>query len=191
MGFMIAEDSPMIWRGPMVMGAIEQMVRDTKWNHGGDIDIMVVDLPPGTGDAQLSLSQKVSLDGAVVICTPQDLALLDAVRGANMFRKVGVPILGLVENMSKFICPNCSHETHIFGHEGVKKTAERMSLPFLGDVPLHMSIRETSDEGRPISISQPKSESAMAYDRIAKLILQKLESEEHQKSQSGPKISIE
>eukprot|EP01098_Paradermamoeba_levis_P007984 TRINITY_DN3324_c0_g1_i1.p1 TRINITY_DN3324_c0_g1~~TRINITY_DN3324_c0_g1_i1.p1 ORF type:complete len:235 (-),score=38.76 TRINITY_DN3324_c0_g1_i1:76-780(-) len=139
MGFLVEEDSPMIWRGPMVMGALEQFLKQVNW---GEVDVMVLDMPPGTGDAQLTISQRVPLAGAVIVSTPQDIALLDARRGTNMFRRVNVPILGIVENMSSFQCPHCNGVSHIFGQDGCKKTAQEMNLPYLGDVPLHITIRE-------------------------------------------------
>jgi len=188
MGFMIEEDSPMIWRGPMVMSALEQMFRQTQW---GDVDIMVIDLPPGTGDAQLSICQRVPVAGAVIVCTPQDLALLDAVRGTNMFRKVDVPIFGIVENMSHFICPHCNGESHIFGKEGARNTATKMNIPFLGEVPLHPRIRELSDQGKPITIAEPNSPQSKAYQDIADKVASKLEDPELNKQQEGPKIVIE
>jgi ATP-binding protein involved in chromosome partitioning len=171
MGFIVAEDTPMIWRGPMVIGALEQMLRDVVW---GELDVLVVDMPPGTGDAQLTMAQRVPLAGAVIVSTPQDIALLDARKGLNMFRKVEVPVLGIVENMSLFICPNCGHESHIFGHGGAKREAERLGTDFLGEVPLHIAIRETSDAGTPIVVEQPDSPQAQAFQRIAAKVWDKL-----------------
>src|SRR5919204_529278 len=142
MGFLVAEDTPMIWRGPMVMSALQQMLRDVNW---GELDILVVDLPPGTGDAQLTMAQQVPLAGAVIVSTPQDLALIDARKGLNMFKKVDVPLLGIVENMSYFVAPDTGKRYDIFGHGGAKKEAERLGVTFLGEVPLEMVIRETSD----------------------------------------------
>ena len=164
MGFIVAEDTPMIWRGPMVIGALEQMLRDVDW---GELDVLVVDMPPGTGDAQLTMAQRVPLAGAVIVSTPQDIALIDARKGLNMFRKVDVPVLGIVENMSYFICPNCGHESHIFGHGGARREAEKLGTDFLGEVPLHIAIRETSDAGTPIVVEQPDSPQAQAFKRIA------------------------
>ena len=146
-GFLIEEETPMIWRGPMVMSALTQMLREVEW---GTLDVMVVDMPPGTGDAQLTMAQQVPLKGAVIVSTPQDLALIDARRGIAMFKRVNVPVLGIVENMSTFICPNCGTRHDIFGHGGARHEAERLGVPFLGEVPLEMSIRETSDAGLPI-----------------------------------------
>ncbi len=171
MGFIVAEDTPMIWRGPMVIGALEQMLRDVVW---GELDVLVVDMPPGTGDAQLTMAQRVPLAGAVIVSTPQDIALLDARKGLNMFRKVEVPVLGIVENMSQFICPNCGHESHIFGHGGARREAERLGTDFLGEVPLHIAIRETSDAGTPIVVEQPDSPQAQAFKRIAATVWDKL-----------------
>jgi ATP-binding protein involved in chromosome partitioning len=168
MGFLVPEDTAMIWRGPMVMGAIQQLLRDVEW---GELDFLVVDMPPGTGDAQLTLAQTAPLAGAVIVSTPQDLALIDASRGVAMFKKVEVPVLGIVENMSTFICPNCRHETHIFGHGGARKEAARLGVRFLGEIPLDMEIRVTSDEGRPIVVDQPDGPHAAAYRAIAEGVL--------------------
>ena len=170
-GFLVDEETPMIWRGPMVMGALEQMLRDVEW---GPLDILVVDMPPGTGDAQLTMSQRVPLAGAVIVSTPQDIALLDARKGLNMFRKVDVPVLGIIENMSTFLCPNCGHQTDIFGHGGARDEAERLGCDFLGEIPLDMAIRVTSDQGKPIVIDQPDSPYAEAYRAIAAAIVAKL-----------------
>jgi ATP-binding protein involved in chromosome partitioning len=164
MGFLVPEDTAMIWRGPMVMGAIQQLLREVDW---GPLDVLVIDMPPGTGDAQLTLAQTVPLSGAVIVSTPQDLALIDAARGVAMFNKVEIPVLGVIENMSSFICPNCQHETPIFGHGGARLEAERLGVRFLGEIPLDMAIRVTSDEGRPIVIDQPDGPHAAAYRRIA------------------------
>ena len=168
MGFLVPEDTPMIWRGPMVMGALEQMLRDVAW---GPLDVMIIDMPPGTGDAQLTISQRVPLAGAVIVSTPQDIALLDARKGLNMFRKVDVPVLGIVENMSYFLCPNCGHQSDIFGHG----EAERLGCDFLGEIPLHIAIRETSDGGTPIVASEPGGAHAAAYLAIAEKIAACLE----------------
>ena len=151
-GFLVEEDTAMIWRGPMVMSAITQMLRDVAW---GTLDILVVDMPPGTGDAQLTLAQNVPLKGAVIVSTPQDLSLIDARRGLAMFRKVNVPVLGIVENMSYFQCPHCGTRSDIFGHGGARHEAERLAVPFLGEIPLHMSIRATSDSGTPVLRANP------------------------------------
>jgi ATP-binding protein involved in chromosome partitioning len=171
MGFLVDEETPMIWRGPMVMSAIQQMLRDVNW---GELDILVVDMPPGTGDAQLTLAQQVPLAGAVIVSTPQDIALLDARKGLNMFRKVDVPVLGIVENMSYFACPHCGQRSEIFAHGGARKEAERLGVEFLGEIPLDIAIRETSDSGQPIVVSQPQSAHAKSYRAIAKRLLEKL-----------------
>jgi ATP-binding protein involved in chromosome partitioning len=171
MGFLVAEETPMIWRGPMVMGAIQQMLRDVAW---GELDVLVVDMPPGTGDAQLSLSQNVPLAGAVIVSTPQDIALLDARKGLNMFRRVDVPVLGIVENMSYFCCPNCGHRSDIFSHGGARAEADKLGIDFLGEVPLDIAIRETSDGGDPIVISRPDTEHAKVYRAIAARVWDKI-----------------
>ncbi|MDP3602844.1 MAG: Mrp/NBP35 family ATP-binding protein [Bosea sp. (in: a-proteobacteria)] len=167
-GFLIDEETPMIWRGPMVISAITQMLREVAW---GELDVLVVDMPPGTGDAQLTMAQQTPLAGAVIVSTPQDLALLDARRGVAMFKKVEVPILGIVENMSYFICPECRTRSDIFAHGGARHEAERLGVPFLGEVPLAMPIRETSDSGRPIVASDPDSAHAKAYLGIARQVM--------------------
>ena len=171
MGFLVEEDTPMIWRGPMVMSALQQMLRDVNW---GELDVMIVDMPPGTGDAQLTMAQQVPLAGAVIVSTPQDIALLDARKGLNMFRKVDVPVLGIIENMSYFKCPSCGHEAHIFGHGGARQEAERLGVEFLGEIPLHIDIRTTSDGGDPIVVSQRDSDHAKAFRKIAGRIWDKL-----------------
>jgi ATP-binding protein involved in chromosome partitioning len=172
MGFLVPEDTAMIWRGPMVMGAIQQLLREVDW---GELDFLIVDMPPGTGDAQLTLAQTVPLAGAVIVSTPQDLALIDAARGVTMFNKVAVPVLGIVENMSTFICPNCQHETPIFGHGGARAEAGRLGVRFLGEIPLDMAIRVTSDDGRPIVIDQPDGPHAEAYRAVARNVVAALE----------------
>ncbi len=164
MGFMVDEETPMIWRGPMVMSALTQMLREVAW---GELDVLVVDMPPGTGDAQLTMAQQVPLAGAVVVSTPQDLALIDARKGLSMFRKVDVPLLGIVENMSYFIAPDTGKRYDIFGHGGARKEAERLNVPFLGEVPLHMDIRAHSDNGTPVTVVDPDSEHAKIYRDIA------------------------
>ncbi len=174
MGFMVPEDTAMIWRGPMVMSAIQQMLREVDW---GTLDFLIVDMPPGTGDAQLTLAQTVPLAGAVIVSTPQDLALIDAARGVTMFNKVAVPVLGIVENMSTFICPNCQHETPIFGHGGARAEATRLGVGFLGEIPLDMAIRVTSDDGRPIVIDQPDGPHAAAYRAVARNVVAALEAQ--------------
>ena len=171
-GFLVAEDTAMIWRGPMVMSAITQMLRDVVW---GSLDILVVDMPPGTGDAQLTLAQNVPLKGAVIVSTPQDLALIDARRGIAMFRKVNVPVLGIVENMSYFQCPQCGTRSDIFGHGGARHEAERLGVPFLGEVPLHMAIRATSDAGTPVVESERGGPHAAIYRAIASQIRDQLQ----------------
>ncbi|MFN5686900.1 Mrp/NBP35 family ATP-binding protein, partial [Bradyrhizobium sp.] len=163
-GFLVEEDSPMIWRGPMVMSAINQMLREVAW---GTLDVLVVDMPPGTGDAQLTLAQNVPLKGAVIVSTPQDLSLIDARRGLAMFRKVNVPVLGIIENMSYFQCPQCGTRSDIFGHGGARHEAERLGVPFLGEIPLHMDIRSTSDAGTPVVESDPSGPHAAIYRTIA------------------------
>jgi ATP-binding protein involved in chromosome partitioning len=172
MGFLVDEETPMIWRGPMVMSALSQMLKDVAW---GELDVLVVDMPPGTGDAQLTMAQQVPLAGAVIVSTPQDLALIDARKGLNMFRKVNVPVLGIVENMSTFICPHCGEPSNIFGHGGARAEAARLGVPFLGEVPLTIAIRETSDEGRPVVATDPSSAGAMAFRDIAARALAELE----------------
>jgi ATP-binding protein involved in chromosome partitioning len=163
-GFLIDEETPMIWRGPMVMSAITQMLRDVEW---GKLDVMVVDMPPGTGDAQLTMAQQVPLKGAVIVSTPQDLALVDARRGVAMFKRVNVPVLGVVENMSYFLCPKCGERSDIFGHGGAQKEAARQGVPFLGEVPLDMAIREKSDTGLPVVATEPDGPHAKIYRDIA------------------------
>ncbi len=163
-GYIVNEDTPMIWRGPMVSSALEQMLRDVTW---GDLDVLVVDMPPGTGDAQLTLAQRVALAGAVIVSTPQDIALVDARKGLAMFRKVAVPVLGIVENMSYFLCPKCGERSEIFGHGGAREEADKLGVPFLGEIPLHLDIRTTSDSGHPIVVSKPDSAHAQAYKNIA------------------------
>lgn len=171
MGFLVAEDTPMIWRGPMVQSALQQMLRDVEW---GELDVLIVDMPPGTGDAQLTMAQQVPLSGAVIISTPQDIALLDARKGLNMFRQVDVPVLGIVENMSYFSCPSCGHVSHVFSHGGARKVADQLGMEFLGEVPLDLAIRETSDGGQPIVVSQPESPHAEAFMGIAKRVAEKV-----------------
>jgi len=164
MGFLVDEGTPIIWRGPMVVSALTQMLRDVDW---GSLDVLVIDMPPGTGDVQLTMAQQVPLAGAIIVSTPQDLALIDARKGLNMFRKVDVPVLGIIENMSYFICPKCGERSDIFGHGGARLEAEKLGIPFLGGVPLHMDIRATSDTGQPIVASSPDSVHAQIYRDIA------------------------
>ena len=183
-GFLVPEDTPMIWRGPMVMSALQQMLRDVNW---GELDVMVVDMPPGTGDAQLTMAQQVPLAGAVIVSTPQDIALLDARRGLAMFKKVDVPVLGFIENMSYFKCPHCGERSDIFSHGGAHVEADKLGVEFLGEVPLDIAIRETSDAGTPIVIAQPQSEHAQVYRRIATRIWEMLGA----KQRAAPKIVVE
>nr|XP_048271396.1 iron-sulfur protein NUBPL isoform X2 [Myodes glareolus] len=171
MGFLVEETAPVVWRGLMVMSAVEKLLRQVDW---GQLDYLVVDMPPGTGDVQLSVSQNIPIAGAVIVSTPQDIALMDARRGAEMFRKVHVPVLGLVQNMSVFQCPKCKHKTHIFGADGARKLAQTLDLDVLGDVPLHLSIREASDTGQPVVFAQPESEEAKAYLHIASEVVRRL-----------------
>ncbi len=183
-GYLVAEDAPTIWRGPMVMSAIEQMLRDVAWDN---LDILVIDMPPGTGDAQLTLSQRAALSGAVIVSTPQDLALIDARKGLNMFRKVNVPLLGIVENMSYFICPDCGGRQEVFGNGGARAEAMAIGVPFLGDVPLEMEIRATSDQGTPIVISQPDGPHAQHYFSIAEKVIDGLGAAQR----AAPRIVVE
>ena len=171
-GFLVEEETAMIWRGPMVMSAVTQMLRDVVW---GKLDVLVVDMPPGTGDAQLTLAQTVPLKGAIIISTPQDLSLIDARRGLAMFRKVNVPVLGIIENMSYFQCPHCGTKSDIFGHGGARHEAERLGVPFLGEIPLHMSIRTTSDAGTPVVESEPNGPHAAIYRAIAAKVRDQLQ----------------
>jgi ATP-binding protein involved in chromosome partitioning len=171
MGFMVDEDAPMIWRGPMVQSALQQMLGDVDW---GDLDVLVVDMPPGTGDAQLTMAQRVPLAGAVIVSTPQDIALLDARKAINMFRKVDVPVLGIVENMSYYCCPNCGHRAEIFAHGGARECAGRYGIDFLAEIPLDIQIRETSDAGRPIVVTDPGNPVAEAYRGLALTVRDKL-----------------
>ncbi|MEY4879210.1 MAG: hypothetical protein RJB62_679 [Pseudomonadota bacterium] len=183
-GFLVDQDTPMIWRGPMVMSALTQMLTDVAW---APLDILVVDMPPGTGDAQLTLAQRVPLAGAVIVSTPQDLALIDARKGLAMFRKTEVPVLGIIENMSLFICPTCGTEHHIFGHGGARATAAELDCEFLGEIPLLPAIRETSDAGMPIVATRPHSPEAHAFLTLAKRVAAKLETS----ARPAPKIVIE
>jgi ATP-binding protein involved in chromosome partitioning len=186
-GFLIEEETPMIWRGPMVMSAITQMLREVEW---GKLDVMVVDMPPGTGDAQLTMAQQVPLKGAVIVSTPQDLALIDARRGVAMFKRVNVPVLGIVENMSYFLCPSCGTRSDIFGTGGARKEAERQGVPFLGEVPLHMTIREKSDSGLPVVASEPDGPHAKIYREIAAKVLEQIRGGAAA-GRTAPKIVIE
>jgi ATP-binding protein involved in chromosome partitioning len=184
-GFLVDEETPMIWRGPMVMGALEQMMGQVSW---GKLDVLVVDMPPGTGDAQLTMAQRVALTGAVIVSTPQDIALIDARRGVRMFEKTQVPVLGLVENMSFFCCPNCGHRSDIFGHGGARLEAQRLGTEFLGEIPLLLDIRTASDAGTPISAAAPDSEAAKAYAALAELVWAKVSGAARP---GGPRIVVE
>jgi ATP-binding protein involved in chromosome partitioning len=186
-GFLVPEDTPMIWRGPMVMSALQQMLREVEW---GRLDIMIVDMPPGTGDAQLTMAQQVPLAGAVIVSTPQDIALLDAKKGLAMFEKVNVPVLGIVENMSYFLCPHCGHRSEIFAHGGARREAERLDTEFLGEVPLDIAIRETSDGGRPITVADPASPHTQVFRQMAARIWQKVSGAEAV-GRPPPRIVIE
>jgi ATP-binding protein involved in chromosome partitioning len=185
MAFLVEEETPIVWRGPMVQSALEQMMRDVAW---GALDVMIVDMPPGTGDTQLTMAQKVPLAGAVIVSTPQDIALIDARKGLNMFRKVDVPVLGLIENMSYFCCPNCGHRSEIFGHGGARREAQRLGMDFLGEIPLDIAIRETSDEGRPIVAADPESEHASAYRAIAGRLWNALNESAGRRAAAMPRI---
>jgi ATP-binding protein involved in chromosome partitioning len=184
-GFLVEEETPMIWRGPMVQSAITQMLREVDW---GEVDIMVVDMPPGTGDAQLTMAQQVPMKGAIIVSTPQDLALIDARRGVSMFRRVDVPLLGVVENMSYFLCPQCGTRSDIFGHGGARHEAERLGVPFLGEVPLHIDIREKSDAGLPVVATDPDGPHAKIYRDIAQRVHDSLRGSA---GRAAPKIVIE
>jgi len=183
-GFLVKEDEAMIWRGPMVQSALTQMLSDVAW---APLDVLVLDMPPGTGDAQLTIAQRVPLKGAVIVSTPQDIALIDARKGVTMFNKTQVPILGLVENMSMFVCPDCGSSHAIFGHGGARETAEKLNVPFLGEIPLVPRIRETSDSGQPVSVSAPDSPEAKAFLDLAKQVAAALETA----TRAAPKIVIE
>lgn len=185
-GFLVEEDLAMIWRGPMVISAITQMLREVAW---GDLDILVVDLPPGTGDAQLTMAQQTPLAGAVIVSTPQDIALIDTRRGIVMLQRVNVPLLGVIENMSGFCCPGCNQVTSIFGYGGARKEAEKLGLPFLGEIPLDMEIRKTSDDGRPIVAIEPESAHARLYTGIARQVWSALRC--GQAGKPAPRIVIE
>jgi ATP-binding protein involved in chromosome partitioning len=184
-GFLVEEDTAMIWRGPMVISALNQMLREVDW---GELDVLVVDMPPGTGDAQLTMSQSVPLAGAIIVSTPQDLALIDARRGVAMFQKVNVPILGVIENMSYFLCPSCGARSDIFGHGGARDEATRIGVPFLGEIPLHMEIREKADSGMPVVVTAPESGHSRAYRDIARTVWASLEG--GMARRAAPKITI-
>jgi len=184
-GSLIDEDQPMIWRGPMVMTALTQLIYDVEW---APLDILVVDMPPGTGDAQLTLAQRVPLAGAIIVSTPQDIALIDARKGLAMFKKTHVPVFGIVENMSTFVCPNCGHESHIFGHGGARETAAKLGTDFLGEIPLHIAIRETSDGGTPITARDPGGPQSKAFLDLAERIIAKLDAGD---DRAAPRIVME
>ncbi|CAM5768165.1 iron-sulfur cluster carrier protein [Labrys miyagiensis] len=186
-GFLVEEDTPMIWRGPMVMSALTQLLREVRWD---ELDILVVDMPPGTGDAQLTMAQHTPLAGAVIVSTPQDLALIDARRGVGMFQKVNVPVLGIVENMSTFSCPNCGHVSHLFGHGGARREAEKLGVPFLGELPLSIEVRERSDAGKPVTATLPDSLEAGIYRQMAAQVWARLSGEGVDRRQP-PRIVIE
>ncbi|XP_019197882.1 PREDICTED: iron-sulfur protein NUBPL isoform X2 [Ipomoea nil] len=186
MGSLVEEGAAIVWRGPMVMKALEQMTRGVDW---GILDILVVDMPPGTGDAQISISQRLQLSGGLIVSTPQDVALMDARRGAKMFSKVNVPILGILENMSYFKCPNCNEPSYIFGKGGARKTADEMGMKFLGEVPLEVGIRSGSDEGLPIVVSEPDCVVSQVYGEIAEKVVKGLE-ELEQEQHFRPEISL-
>lgn len=178
MGYLVGQDAPVVWRGLMVMKALQQLLHEVDW---GGLDVLVLDLPPGTGDTQLTITQQIELDGAVIVSTPQDIALKDAIKGINMFQKTNIPILGMVQNMSLFICPHCQEGTHIFGGGensthgiGVEKTCSKHGIEFLGDIPLHRSICDDADRGKPTVVSEPDSERARAFENIAERIVQQL-----------------
>jgi len=186
-GFMIEADNPMIWRGPMATQALEQLLRQTNWR---ELDYLIVDMPPGTGDIQLTLSQRVPLTGAVIVTTPQDIALLDARKGLKMFEKVGVPILGVVENMAVYHCPNCGHTEHIFGADGGKKMAAQYGVDYLGALPLSLSIREQADSGRPTVVADPEGEIAAIYKTVARQVAVKIANQSKDYSARFPTINI-
>jgi ATP-binding protein involved in chromosome partitioning len=187
-GFLVDEETPMIWRGPMVMSALSQMLREVEW---GELDVLVVDMPPGTGDAQLTMAQQVPLAGAIIVSTPQDLALIDARKGLNMFRKVDVPLLGIVENMSYFVAPDTGKRYDIFGLGGARRVAERIGVTFLGEVPLQMQIRETSDSGEPVVMSDPDGAEAKIYRDIATKVWQRVGEERAKAEGATPAIVFE
>ncbi|NDD48341.1 MAG: MRP family ATP-binding protein [Alphaproteobacteria bacterium] len=177
-GFLISEDTPMIWRGPMVISAVNQMLNDVEW---GNLDYLIIDMPPGTGDVQLTIAQRLPMRGAVIVSTPQDLALIDAKKGVEMFRKVNVPILGIIENMSTFVCPNCSYETHIFGHDGARFESLNQSIDFLGDIPLEIELRKSSDVGVPLVYSDSDSDISKKFLNIANTVTDKINSSPNNK----------
>ncbi|KAG0476747.1 hypothetical protein HPP92_013119 [Vanilla planifolia] len=186
MGFLVDKDAPIVWRGPLVMSAIKKLTKGVAWGH---LDVLIVDMPPGTGDVQLTISQLLKLSGAIIVSTPQDISLIDARRGANMFLKVEVPVLGLIENMSFFKCPRCGENSYIFGHGGTHNTSKEMQLRFLGEVPLEIDVRSSSDDGNPVVISAPETISAKAYTAIAEQVIQRLAELAHER-QLGPEILL-
>ena len=188
MGFLVDEETPIIWRGPMATGALEQLLRDVAW---GELDALVVDLPPGTGDIHLSMAQRVPLTGAVVVSTPQDIALLDARKGLGMFEKVNVPVLGIIENMSYFVCPHCGERSDIFSHGGARAEAEKLGAAFLGEIPLDIAIRETSDGGDPIVVSSPDSPHSQAYRDIAAQVWAAIAAIKSSQEASAPRIVMQ
>jgi len=187
-GFLVEEETAMIWRGPMVMGALEQMMGQVEW---GPLDVMIVDMPPGTGDAQLTMAQRVALAGAVIVSTPQDVALADARRGVKMFERTRVPVLGLVENMSFFCCPNCGHRSDIFGHGGARAEAHRLGTEFLGEIPLLLDIRSSGDAGEPVAAAAPQSEAGRAFAALARRVWEKLPAGRGAAPTAGPRIVVE
>ena len=187
-GFLIDVDTPMVWRGPMVTQALEQLLKDTRWR---DLDYLVVDLPPGTGDIQLTLAQKVPVTGAVIVTTPQDIALIDARKGLKMFEKVGIPILGLIENMSTHICPKCGHESHIFGSGGADRMCKDYGTELLGALPLDMAIREQADSGKPTVVSDPDGAVSQVYKRIARRVAVKIAESQKDMSSKFPNIVVQ
>lgn len=184
-GFLVAEEAAMIWRGPMVMSALTQLLRDVAW---AELDVLVIDMPPGTGDAQLTIAQSTPLSGAVIVSTPQDLALIDARRGVTMFNQVEIPILGIIENMATFICPHCGTASHIFGHGGARAEADKLGVPFLGEIPLNMTIRELSDAGNPVVVADPDGPHAQTYKDMARQVWQALSGTP---ARAAPKITFE
>jgi ATP-binding protein involved in chromosome partitioning len=188
MAFLVEEETPIVWRGPMVQSALEQMMRDVDW---GELDVLIVDMPPGTGDTQLTMAQRVPLAGAIIVSTPQDIALIDARKGLNMFRKVDVPVLGIIENMSYFACPKCGERTDIFGHGGARREADRLQMDFLGEIPLDIAIRETSDGGTPIVAAEPEGVHAKSYLQIAAKVWERVEAVLDQRAAAAPRIVIQ
>ncbi len=187
-GFMIDTETPMVWRGPMVTQALEQLLNETHWR---ELDYLVVDLPPGTGDIQLTLAQRVPVTGAIIVTTPQDIALLDARKGLKMFEKVNIPILGIVENMSTHVCPNCGHESHIFGEGGAARMGKDYNVEVLGSIPLDIDVREQTDSGRPTVVAAPDSQVAVIYRRIARRVAVKIAERQQDHSAAFPKIVVQ